>query len=34
MMKFVIDARRLLNTSNTGFSEVISALDMLILQGK
>jgi hypothetical protein len=32
MMKFVSDARRLLKTSNTGFGEVISALDMWILQ--
>jgi hypothetical protein len=30
MMNFVSDARRLLNTSNTGFGEIISALDMWI----
>jgi poly-gamma-glutamate synthesis protein (capsule biosynthesis protein) len=30
MMNFVSDARRLLNTPNTGFSEIISAVDMWI----
>jgi poly-gamma-glutamate synthesis protein (capsule biosynthesis protein) len=30
MKNFVSDARRLLNTSNTGFDEIISALDMWI----
>jgi len=32
MMKFVGDARRLLNASNSGFREVISALNLLIMQ--
>ena len=34
MMNFVSDARRLLNTSNTGFGEVINALDMWETQVK
>ena len=34
MMDFVSDARRLLNVSNTGFGEVISALDMWMMQVK
>jgi poly-gamma-glutamate capsule biosynthesis protein CapA/YwtB (metallophosphatase superfamily) len=34
MMDFVTSARRLLNSSNTGFGEVISALDMWTNQAK
>ena len=34
MMDFVTGARRLLNSSNTGFGEVISAQDMLVKQVK
>jgi len=30
MIRFVKDARRLLNTSNTGFGEIINARDMWV----